>query len=82
MESKKMNSEEVTKLRENIYHVEQKHNTNVTFDIDDENLEIYVNGWYLGDVNIFDLTPEARYEIGLDLNYKGTGDDESRPDRA
>ncbi len=41
-----------------------------TFEIDDDELNIYINGYYTACVRIIDISPEARFEIGLDEEYK------------
>ncbi len=44
---------------------------NATFEIDDDELNIYIEGYYTACVRIIDLSLEARFEIGLDREYKG-----------
>ncbi len=80
----KQQRNKITKLRENLSKIERETPCKVAFDIDVDMLEIYVNGWYLGDISLKHITAEARYEIGLDLNYNDSDNDggkESRPDR-
>ena len=78
-------SEYANKLIDNIVLAESiSGQVDVTFGIDGDILDIYMGGWYVTSVNMGGLSAEARYEIGIDLNYDDSnnkGGKDGRPDR-
>jgi hypothetical protein len=78
-------SEYANKLIDNIVLAESINGqVDVTFGIDGDILDIYMGGWYVTSVNMGGLSAEARYEIGIDLNYDDSnnkGGKDGRPDR-
>lgn len=57
--------------KEYAYYIGRKEGHDVELSIDADLLEIYINGWYVGNIPIDDLSNEVKEEIQLEKLEKG-----------